>query len=94
MEHMVEYAYGVLKGKRDKYLFINFINNVSPGCDCLPYNDAPIVRDIGVVASTDPVAIDQASARRFRAIQDRIYIRRYRPEPGVAGRGCEALFNF
>ena len=27
----------------------------------MPLNDAPIVRDIGVVASTDPVAIDQAS---------------------------------
>ena len=62
MEKMVEYAKGVLSSKKGKSLFINFINHVSPGCDCLPYNDAPIVRDIGVVASTDPVAIDQASA--------------------------------
>ncbi len=62
LEHMVEYACGVLKGKKNKSLFINFINAVSPGCDCLPYNDAPIVRDIGVAASIDPVAIDQASA--------------------------------
>lgn len=62
LERMVEYAKGVLAAKKDKSLFINFINHVSPGCDCLPYNDAPIVRDIGVVASTDPVAIDQASA--------------------------------
>ncbi len=43
-------------------LFLNFITDVSPACDCYPYNDAPVVRDIGVVASTDPVAIDQASA--------------------------------
>jgi len=61
LERMVEYAKGVLSAKKEKSLFINFINHVSPGCDCLPYNDAPIVRDIGVVASTDPVAIDQAS---------------------------------
>lgn len=61
LERMVEYASGVLKTKKNKALFINFINNVSPGCDCLPYNDAAIVRDIGVVASIDPVAIDQAS---------------------------------
>lgn len=61
LEKMVEYAGGVLQGKAEKSFFINFINNVSPGCDCLPYNDAPIVRDIGVVASSDPVAIDQAS---------------------------------
>jgi uncharacterized protein len=61
LENMVEYAYGVLKDKAGKTLFINFINSVSPACDCYPYNDAPIVRDIGIVAATDPVAIDQAS---------------------------------
>lgn len=61
LENMVEYTAGVLKNKTDKALYINFINNVSPGCDCYAHNDAPIVPDIGVVASTDPVAIDQAS---------------------------------
>ena len=53
---------GVLKNKQGKTLFINFISDISPACDCLPYNDAPIVRDIGIAASTDPVALDQASA--------------------------------
>jgi uncharacterized Fe-S center protein len=62
MENIVEYTLGVLKGKKGKSLFINFITDVSPACDCVPYNDAPIVRNIGVVASKDPVAIDQASA--------------------------------
>jgi len=62
MEKMVEYTSGVLKGKKGKALFINFITDVSPSCDCAPFNDAPIVRDIGVVASSDPVAIEQASA--------------------------------
>ena len=61
MEKMVEYTLGVLKGKENKALFLNFITDISPACDCHPYNDAPIVRDIGVVASTDPVAIEQAS---------------------------------
>lgn len=60
-ESMVEYAKGVLKDKENKTLFLNFITDVSPACDCLSFNDAPIVRDIGVVAATDPVAIDQAS---------------------------------
>jgi uncharacterized Fe-S center protein len=41
--------------------FVNFILNVSPACDCMAMNAAPIVGDIGVVASRDPVAIDQAS---------------------------------
>jgi uncharacterized Fe-S center protein len=61
MEKMVEYTLGVLKTKQGKTLFINFITNVSPDCDCFPMADAPIVRDIGILASTDPVAIDQAS---------------------------------
>ena len=58
---MVEYAYGVLKGKEEKTIFINFITQVSPECDCCPFSDAPIVPDVGIVASIDPVAIDQAS---------------------------------
>ena len=62
MEKMVEYTLAVIKGKQDRVLFVNFITDVSPACDCPPFNDAPMVRDIGVVAATDPVAIDQASA--------------------------------
>lgn len=61
LEKMVEYTMGVLKNKAGKSLFINFITDISPDCDCAPYNDTPIVKDIGIVASNDPVAIDQAS---------------------------------
>ena len=61
MESMIEHTLGVLKKKLNKAFYINFITDVSPACDCVPFNDAPIVRDIGVVASKDPVAIDQAS---------------------------------
>ena len=60
-EKMVEYTEGVLKNKQGKCLFVNFIADVSPKCDCVPFNDYPIVRDIGIAASTDPVALDQAS---------------------------------
>ncbi len=62
LENMVEYTAGVLKGKRDSAVFLNFITQVSPACDCYGHNDAPIVPDIGIVAASDPVAIDQASA--------------------------------
>ena len=61
LENMVEYTAGVLKGKKAASLFLNFITNVSPACDCYGHSDAPIVPDIGIVASNDPVAIDQAS---------------------------------
>lgn len=61
MEGMVEYCCGVLKNKAGRALFVNFINNISPACDCFPANDAPIVKNIGIAASIDPVALDQAS---------------------------------
>ncbi|MCG8618815.1 MAG: DUF362 domain-containing protein [Desulfobacterales bacterium] len=62
LEKMMEYTAGVLQNKAGKAFFINFITNVTPKCDCLPYSEVPICNDIGVVASLDPVAIDQASA--------------------------------
>ncbi len=58
---MVEYALGALKGKEKKAVYLNFVLQVSPACDCYPSNDAPIVRDIGILASDDPVSIDAAS---------------------------------
>jgi len=62
MKKMVEYAYGLSKDKRDRTVFVNFITGVSPACDCYGYNDLPIVGDVGILASKDPVAIDQAAA--------------------------------
>jgi uncharacterized Fe-S center protein len=59
---MVEYVFGVLKEKEGRAFFINFLTQISPSCDCNRYTDASIVPDIGIMASSDPVAIDQASA--------------------------------
>ena len=59
IEYMVEHAAGVIASKPGKILFVNFICDISPSCDCADFNDAPIVRNIGVAASYDPVAIDQ-----------------------------------
>lgn len=61
LEKMAEYAYGAVSNKKDKVAYINFIMNVTPLCDCVPWSDTPIVNDVGIVASFDPVAIDQAS---------------------------------
>ena len=58
---MVEHVCGVLKGKEGRALFINFLMNISPACDCYGHADAPIVPNIGILVSNDPVAIDQAS---------------------------------
>jgi len=60
-EKMVEYAFGAVKDKKSKVGYFNFIINVTPNCDCYDRSDPPIVPDIGILASFDPVAIDQAS---------------------------------
>ena len=53
-----EYAYAVCKDKPNFH--INMVIDISPFCDCYPNNDAPIVPDIGMFASFDPVALDKA----------------------------------
>ncbi len=62
MRKMAEYAQGALTGKTGKQLYVNFITQVSPSCDCYGHSDAAIVPDIGILISQDPVAIDQACA--------------------------------
>lgn len=61
IERMTEYGYGFAKIHEERIGYINFLLNITPDCDCVPWSDAPIVPDIGFLASTDPVAIDQAS---------------------------------
>jgi uncharacterized protein len=60
-EKIVEHVAGVLSGKDGKVVYLSFVTNVSPDCDCWDFTDAPVVADIGVLASTDIVAIDQAA---------------------------------
>jgi len=57
-EKITEYAYAVLKDKLNFHF--SFIMNVSPLCDCWNFNDMSIVPDIGMAASSDPVALDRA----------------------------------
>jgi len=59
-EKMAEFAYGAIKSKEGKCWYVNFVTQVSPACDCYGYSDSPIVPDIGIFASTDPVALDMA----------------------------------
>jgi uncharacterized Fe-S center protein len=62
---VAEYSYAVLKDKPSFH--INFIMDVSPNCDCWNFNDYPLVPDIGMAASFDPVALDQACADMVKA---------------------------
>ncbi len=57
---MAEYAYAVLRDR--PHFHISIVMDVSPNCDCHDENDTPIVPDVGMFASFDPVALDQACA--------------------------------
>lgn len=59
-ERMAEYALGSVKGKENSTGYINFLLNITPDCDCVPWSDSPLVPDIGILASADPVALDSA----------------------------------
>jgi uncharacterized Fe-S center protein len=60
---MAEHALGVLRGKEKRSVFFNFVISVTHDCDCFGVADMPkIVEDIGIFASTDPVAVDRAAA--------------------------------
>lgn len=59
---MVEHAIGAVKGKKDRILYLSFVNQLSPYCDCYGHNDRPIAPDVGILVSDDPVALDQACA--------------------------------
>ena len=57
---MAEYTAAICSGK--PCFHISLIMDVSPNCDCHGENDAPILPNIGMLASFDPVALDQACA--------------------------------
>ncbi len=54
-------ATGVLSRFHSKVAFINFVQDVTRLCDCATPSGSPVVPDIGILASTDVVAIDRAS---------------------------------
>jgi len=55
---MAEYAYAVCNDRPTFH--ISLVQDISPNCDCHGENDAPILPDVGMFASFDPVALDQA----------------------------------
>ena len=57
---IAEYAKAVIDGR--PHFHISLVIDVSPFCDCHSENDVPIVPDIGMFASFDPVALDAACA--------------------------------
>ena len=61
-KNIAEHALGAIKGKQSRAAFFNFLISITPNCDCMGRpNLTKMVEDIGILASTDPVAVDQAA---------------------------------
>ncbi|MEO0074498.1 MAG: DUF362 domain-containing protein [candidate division WOR-3 bacterium] len=68
MKKMAEYAWAILHNR--KCLHFNFAVKITPNCDCMNMTENPIISDLGVFASLDPVAADMAVWERTK---DNIY---------------------
>ena len=60
LESMAEAAKTIIDYEKGNMVFINVMANMSVDCDCCAKAEDPCMKDIGILASTDPVAIDQA----------------------------------
>ncbi|MFW6014265.1 MAG: DUF362 domain-containing protein [Candidatus Nanoarchaeia archaeon] len=90
-ERLVEYAYASQKDK--KHIYVNFLINITRGCDCVGGKMKIVAPNIGVLASLDPVAVDQASLdllkkhKRFRGE----YTLKYAESIGLGNRVYELI---
>jgi uncharacterized Fe-S center protein len=67
MKGMAEAAAAVLSTfERGKVIYVNFLFQVQPECDCMPVADVPVIQDQGIMASHDLVAVEQASLDMLR----------------------------
>jgi hypothetical protein len=77
-EKLVEHCFGVLKGKLSRCIFFNFLTAITLNCNCMGRTEKPELPPIGVLASTDIVAIDQASADVAKAAAgEDLFLRMY-----------------
>lgn len=60
LESMADAASSVVDYFKGNMVFINVMKNISVDCDCDAHASAPCMQDIGILASLDPIAIDQA----------------------------------
>ena len=69
-EAMADAASSVVAKFSGKIAFVNVMKNLSVDCDCCAVAEDPCMKDIGILASLDPVAIDQACIDLIYAAKD------------------------
>ncbi len=91
------YARAILSGKEGRSLFVNFLVEITPDCDCCDWSEPPFVPDQGILASRDILAVDQASVDLIRkaplipgctAVADRVRVSEKRVTEKIAGQYC------
>ena len=70
LEAMADAASSVVKFFDGKIVYVNVMKNMSVDCDCFANPKDPCIADIGILVSTDPVAIDQACVDLVYACSD------------------------
>ena len=79
-EKMVEYACGAIEAVDGKIGYVNFLTNITRNCDCLAKDEPRIVKDVGILASSDIVSIDSASANILNSLRDSDIFKQEYPE--------------
>lgn len=70
LESMADAASSVVKLFKGNAVYVNVMKNMSVDCDCCAVAEDPCLADIGVLVSTDPVAVDQACVDLVYACDD------------------------
>lgn len=70
LEAMADAAESVVKLFKGQIVYINVMKNLSVDCDCCSVAEDPCMKDIGILASSDPIAIDQACMDLIYAASD------------------------
>ena len=71
LESMADAASSVVELFKGNIVYINVMKNLSVDCDCCAVAEDPCMKDVGILASTDPIAIDQACIDLVYASKDR-----------------------
>lgn len=83
LESMAEASKAVADYIKDKIIYINVMNNLSVDCDCDSHPAKPEMDDIGIFASLDPVALDQACVDQVYLADGKALIERMESRHGI-----------
>ena len=70
LESMADAAASVVELFKGQIVYVNVMKNMSVDCDCCAVAEDPCIADIGILVSTDPIAIDQACVDLVYACSD------------------------